>query len=56
MREFSVDLVGRDFENGLITINMIADSLIHRTTVPSAIDSPIWGMITSIGMMTGLWR
>ena len=50
-RNLRVDLVGRDLEQRLVAIDRVADFFIQRTIVPSAIDSPICGMTTSVAIV-----
>ena len=46
-----VDLVGGDLEERLVFFDGVADGFLsHLVIVPSKIDSPIWGMMTSVGM------
>ena len=48
-RNLGVDLVGRDLEERLVAIDGMSPTfLIQRTIVPSAIDSPIWGITTGV--------
>ena len=53
-RDFGVDFVGGDFEEGLIFFDGSPAFLSHLVMVPSKIDSPIWGMMTSVGMNRSL--
>jgi hypothetical protein len=48
-RDLRIDLVGRDLEERLVPVDRVADLLDPATIVPSAIDSPIWGIVTSVG-------
>ena len=43
-RDLGINLVGRDFEDGLFALHLVALLLIQRDKVPSAMDSPIWGI------------
>ena len=51
----SVHLVSRDLEERLVDCDGVADGFLsHLVIVPSKIDSPIWGMMTSVGMHSSL--
>ena len=50
-RNLGVDLVGGDLEERLVFFDCVAEVLSHLVMVPSKIDSPIWGMMTSVGML-----
>jgi len=54
-RNLGINLVGRDFEQRLITFDMVADVLQPFVIVPSAMDSPICGITTSVAMMTPVY-
>ena len=54
-RNLRIHLVGRDLEQRLVAIDVSPTFLIHRTIVPSAIDSPIWG-ITTFGGHLNKWQ
>ena len=45
-----IDFVGGDLKQRLIALHLVAGLLQPLVMVPSKIDSPIWGMITSVGM------
>ena len=49
-RNLRVDLVGGNLEQRLVAVDRSPTFLIQRTIVPSAIDSPIWGITTLVGI------
>ena len=56
-RDLRVHLVGRDLEQRLVACRPASPTfLIQRTIVPSAIDSPIWGITTSVDIDTPTGR
>ncbi len=48
---FGVNFVGRNLEQRVIALHFFAGCFSHLVIVPSKIDSPIWGMMTSVGIV-----
>ena len=49
---FRVDFVGGNFEERFVALNFVAGFFSHLVIVPSTMDSPIWGMMMSVGMIS----